>query len=65
MHNIPRRARLDLLTPAERAIYNAIQTVEAAGTHPALTEAVNLLQRARDMVADYVDLVPGEGFEPP
>jgi hypothetical protein len=52
---IPRRARLDLFTPAERAIYDAVQAVEAVGADVRLTDAVILLQAARDSVADYVD----------
>jgi hypothetical protein len=52
---IPRRNRLDLCTPAELAIYDAVQAVEKAGAHPLLTDAVNLLAQAREKVADYVD----------
>lgn len=51
----PRRSRVDLLTPAERAIYDAVHVVEAAGAHPLLTDAVILLGRAREKVADFVD----------
>ena len=54
-NDIPRRIRLDLFTPAEKAIYDAVGEVEKAGAHPLLTEAVILLQKARDKVADYVD----------
>lgn len=53
---LPRRIRIDMFTPAERAIYDAVQVVEAAGAHPLLTDAVNLLQQARAKVADFVDL---------
>lgn len=52
---IPRRIRVDSFTPAERAIYDAVQAVEAAGADVRLTDAVVLLQAARDSVADYVD----------
>ncbi len=52
-----RRNRLDLNTPAEKAIYDAIQEVEKAGADVRLTEAVNLLSKARGLVADYVDKV--------
>lgn len=55
MNTIPRRIRLDLLTPAEKAIYDAVQEVEKVGADPLLTDAVVLLQQARDKVADYVD----------
>jgi len=52
----PRRNQMKLWTPAEKAIWEALQTLEAAGAHPLLTEAGNLLQQARDKVADYVEL---------
>lgn len=54
----PRRADLDLNTPAELAIRKAVEAVEAAGAHPLLTEAVVLLDQARDKVADFVELDP-------
>ena len=46
---------MDLWTPAEKAVYDAMQVVEAAGAHPLLTDAVVLLGQARDKVADYVE----------
>lgn len=52
---IPRRIQLERMTPAERAIHDAVQVVEAAGCDVRLTKAVILLQKARDMVADFVD----------
>ena len=52
-HGIPRRARLDLHTPAEMAIRTAVLEVEAVGAHPLLTDAVILLSQAREKVADY------------
>lgn len=52
---IPRRNRMDQWTPAEKAIFDAVQAVEAAGAHPRLTDAVVFLGQARDAVADYVD----------
>lgn len=52
-----RRNNLDTMTPAERAIYEAVHAVEEAGAHPLLTEAVDLLTEARARVADYVDRV--------
>lgn len=53
----PRRNRLDLNTPAEKAIYDAMQEVEKVGADVRLTEAVILLSKARDLIADYVDKV--------
>lgn len=65
-NEIPRRIRIDLFTPAERAIYDAVQAVEAAGCDVRLTHAVNKLQEARALVADFVDGVPfGEGYPRP
>ena len=54
-NEIPRRIRIDRYTPAEKAINDAIQVVEAAGAHPLLTDAVILLDKAREKVADFVD----------
>ena len=56
--DIPRRICIDRLTPAETAIRNAVLAVEEAGAHPLLTDAVVLLEQAREKVADYVDLPP-------
>lgn len=56
MDNFQRRNRIDLFTPAEKAIFDAVGVVEAAGAHPHLTKAVCLLQEARAAVADFVDL---------
>jgi hypothetical protein len=56
--SIPRRIQLEKFTPAEKAIYDAVQAVESVGADVRLTRAVMLLQEARNMVADYVDGVP-------
>lgn len=50
-----RRCRIDLWTPAEKAIYDAAQVVEGAGCDPLLTDAVNLLWQAQIKVADFVE----------
>lgn len=55
-NGFPRRNCLYLNTPAELAIRAAVDAVEVAGAHPLLTDAVNLLQAAREKVADYVEL---------
>lgn len=52
---VPRRNRLDLCTPAEMAIYNAVQEVEKLAADVRLTDAVTLLQQAREKVADFID----------
>lgn len=53
--DVPRRIRLDLHTPAETAIVEAMLAVEAAGGSLALTDAGTLLSKARDRVADHVE----------
>lgn|GEM_PF-1348155 len=55
MNEIPRRIRIDKLTPAELAIRDAVLAVEAAGCDPRLTDAVVLLGQAKEKVADFVD----------
>lgn len=52
---IPRRNRTDLYTPAETAIFDAIDAVEALGADTRLTDAVNLLGDAKSKVADYIE----------
>lgn len=52
---IPRRIRIDLATPEEMAIRNAIAAVEAMGADVRLTQATILLDQALSKVADYVD----------
>jgi hypothetical protein len=59
-NEIPRRNRLDLNTPAELAIHNAIQEVEKAGADERLTEAVILLAKAKDCIADFIDGIKQE-----
>lgn len=53
--DFPRRNRMDLWTPAERAIHDVVQLVESLGAHPLLTEASMLLQQAQNKVADFVE----------
>lgn len=55
VEGFPRRSRIDLHTPAEAAIRHAVQVIEAMDAHPLLTDAVVLLQEAKDKVADYVE----------
>jgi hypothetical protein len=52
---VPRRIDRTRMTPAERAITDAMLAVEIVGAHPLLTDAVVLLGQAREKVADYVD----------
>lgn len=53
--DVPRRRQMNLWTPAERAIYDAMQAVERAGASPQLTTAVVHLGAAFELVADHVD----------
>ena len=64
MSDIPRRCRLDQFVPAERAIYDATQAVEAMPADVRLTDAVNLLEQARRKVADFVDGLPAAARGP-
>lgn len=52
---IPRRIDLQRMTPAERAITEAIRAVEELPADVRLTDAVCLLVQARERVADFVD----------
>lgn len=52
---IPTRIDLHWMTAAERAIRDVMLLVENAGASPALTDAVMLLAKARDRVADHVE----------
>lgn len=54
-NQIPRKSRLDLNTPAELAIRNAMAEVEKAGAAVQLTNAIIKLQEALDLVADWED----------
>lgn len=61
MSDIPRRNRIDQMTPAELAIRDAMSAVEAAGADVRLTDAVVLLGQAQNKVADFVDgVMPDE-----
>lgn len=52
---VPRRFRLDQQSPGEAAIREAVRVVEEMGADVRLTAAVNLLNEARERVADFVD----------
>ena len=54
-NHMMRRADLERMTPAELAIRNAIHAVEVEGAHPLLTDALVLLGKAQNKVADFVD----------
>lgn len=52
---LPRRVYINMLVPAELAIREAVRLVEELGADVKLTDAVLLLQQARDKVSDFVD----------
>lgn len=52
---IARRVRIDLSTPAEIAIRNAMNEVEKMTADTRLTDAIIKLQEALCHVSDYVD----------
>jgi len=54
---IATRADMQFMSDAELAILNAMHAVERAGASVALTDAVVLLGKARDRVADHVEAV--------
>lgn len=64
---IPRRNRLDKNEPAELAIRNAVNEVERIGADNRLTEAINHLNHARELVADFIEekLIPHTNQQPP
>lgn len=49
---------MDRMVSAERAILQAVWSVEQMPADPDLTDAVNLLSQARAKVAGYVDKQP-------
>lgn len=54
-YDFPRRNRVDQWSVGERAIQDAVDVVEGMGADVRLTNAVVLLGKARDAVADFVD----------
>ena len=54
-NGVPRRNRLDLWSPAELAIYKAMQEVEKMPADVKLTDAIIFLQKAKDAVADFIE----------
>lgn len=50
------RNDIELQTPLEKTLGQTIRDIEAAGAHPLLTEASVLVQQAKSLIADYVEL---------
>lgn len=64
MYN-PRRNRLDLMHPAEKAIHDAVMAIEKMEADVELTNTQVLLQQAKDKLSDYLDATtPPQGYEP-
>lgn len=55
---IRRRNRIDMLCPAELAIRSSMELVELLGCSEKLTNALNKLKEAKDLVADYISEYP-------
>lgn len=58
--DIPRRIRIDLFTPEEKALFDMVGEIEKLGAHPLLTDCVVLLGDARGKLSDWVDLQAAE-----
>ena len=59
-NEIPRRSRLDLVTPEEKALYEMVWQIEKLGAHVLLTDVVVLLGQAREKLADWVELIAAQ-----
>lgn len=57
-NQIPRRIQIQRMHPAELAIREAMLKVENLGGSTRLTDVINLLQAAKDKVADHIEDVP-------
>lgn len=55
INDTPRRCFIDKNTAAEKAIRNAMSEVEKVGADVKLTEVTFLLEKARNVLGDYVD----------
>lgn len=58
---------MDQWEPSEKAIQNALWEIEKIGADEKLTEAVILLQKAKELVADFIDskAKTQDGGDPP
>lgn len=50
-----RRNDLSQMTPAEKAIHDAIQEVEKIGADPKLTTVILILTNAKTYLSDFID----------
>ena len=53
---IPRRSRIDQMSPEEKSLFDMVGQIEALGAHPLLTDCVVLLGEARSKLSDWVDM---------
>ena len=61
-HTTPRRNQINKMSPTEVAILSTIRVVENLGADVRLTDAVVLLQAARESVADFLDGVDSRRY---
>jgi hypothetical protein len=54
-NNYSRRERLDLMRPIELKIYKVMEEVKRMPADMRLTEAAILLDKARNLVSDFID----------
>jgi len=52
---IPRRNRLDLNKPVELKILSLLKEIERLGCHALITEAISLIEQAKEKVSDFID----------
>lgn len=59
-YEMPRRSRIDLHTPVEKDLRAAFVAIESLGADPLLTHAVNLIEKAHNLVADWLEGKTGD-----
>ena len=52
---LPRRNIQNYELPAERSLRYSMADIEELGADPKLTEALMLVQKAKEIVSDYID----------
>lgn len=53
--DFPRRNCIDLLHPAEKALYDAAQAIAGVGADETLIRALDLVWNAKDLVSDFLE----------
>jgi hypothetical protein len=54
-HTFPRRNQINLLTPEEKLIYDAIKAVDKLRASLILTDVITKLNQAKELLGDYID----------